>query len=281
MMSELGMVSGIYGTISPDIWRKLLLDYQSLGAAHKYAGRLTSYEVIIIDSKLDQYIRGKAEVRQSIPHLMVDRFRFDSFSSEKVARVLHKTYVKYIDTMYMYFVITPPEATVERGWIRGLERGRYKSVEDFLGHCVEAYEGIPKLLFNYLSNTKPRYVFEFLDNSVPLNHYPLLIARGTQGHIDIFDPTGFVNIVRYQKINIMAKNETEVYNRPEKFAAERNLDFLRQCIMNIKTVRFIDPITDIAYLVFENGKIETNHSSQLELIANTEELKIIFQNIVQ
>ncbi len=185
MMAELGIERHGYGTISPDIWRRLLLDYDALGEAYKYAGRFTSHEVNIIDNKLDHYIRAKAERQHSIPHLVVDRFRFDSFASEKITRVLHKTYVRYIDTMYMYFIVTPPAATVERGWERGLARGRYKAVEDFLGHCVEAYAGMPKLLFKWLANTRPRYFFEFLDNSVAKGTYPELIARGTQGSMQI------------------------------------------------------------------------------------------------
>ncbi len=275
-MSSLGIHNGSYGTISPDIWRRLLLDYDSLGEAYKYAGRLTSYEVIIIDSKLDQYIRGKAEVRQSIPHLMVDRFRFDSFASEKVSRVLHKTYVKHIDTMYMYFIITPPEETVERGWTRGLDRGRYKSVEDFLAHSVEAYEGIPKLLFKYLSSDQPHYVFEFLDNDVPLNHYPLLIAKGTQGRIDIYDPTGFTNIVRFQKINIMAQTSGEVYPDKNLLDPAKNLDFLRQCIDKINNVNFIDPDSETVYLTFQNRRNTFRDEALLHRKMQQPELEKIF-----
>ena len=204
MMTELGIEDHGYGTISPDIWRRMLLDYDALGESYKYAGRFTSHEINIIDTKLDHYIRAKAEQRHSIPHLMVDRFRFDSFASEKITSVLHKTYVRYIDTMYMYFVVTPPEATVERGWERGLVRGRYKAVDDFLGHCIEAYAGMPKLLFKWLANDKPRYFFEFLDNSVPMGTYPELIARGTQGQMQIYRIRPLIDIDRYQRINVLA-----------------------------------------------------------------------------
>ena len=278
-MNELGLVNGKYGTISPDIWRRLLLDYDSLHDAYKYAGRLTSYEVNIIDSKLDQYIRGKAQKRQAIPHLMVDRFRFDSFASDKVSRVLHKTYVKYIDTMYMYFVIIPPEATVERGWKRGLDRGRYKSVEDFLGHSVEAYEGIPKLLFKYLSNSNPRYVFEFLNNDVPFGSYPLPIARGSQSHMDIFDPMGFVNIVRYQKINVLARNKDEVYEQSERFKVGKNLDFLNQCIARLEHIRFIDPDSNLEYIQVNKGRLLVTEKATYERIISNPELRIVFESL--
>jgi hypothetical protein len=256
IMKKIGMEDGCYATVSPDIWRRMLLDYDSLGDAYKYAGRFTSREVNIIDTKLDQYIRGKADKRQAIPHLMVDRFRFDSFNSAKISSVLHKTYVKYIDTMYMYFVITPPEATVERGWKRGQDRGRYKSVEDFLGHCVEAYEGIPKLLFKWLSHQHPKFIFEFLDNDVPIDHFPLLIANGTQGSMNIFDPMGFVNIERYQKINVTATTPDEVYSDSEKFLVEKNLHFLRLCISKIDTVQFIDPNSNTTYLSSSKGSLK-------------------------
>jgi len=256
MMAELGIEDHGYGTISPDIWRRMLLDYDALGESYKYAGRFTSHEINIIDTKLDHYIRAKAEKRHSIPHLMVDRFRFDSFASEKITRVLHKTYVRYIDTMYMYFVVTPPEATVERGWERGLIRGRYKAVEDFLGHCIEAYAGMPKLLFKWLANDKPRYFFEFLDNSVPMGTYPELIARGTQGRMQIYRVRSLIDIDRYQRINVLATSPDQVAAPTEQLKVENNLGFLRQCIAKFKLIEFVDVETDNCFLAIRSGSFE-------------------------
>jgi hypothetical protein len=256
MMTELGFEEHGYGTISPDIWRRMLLDYDALGESYKYAGRFTSHEVNIIDTKLDHYIRAKAEHRHSIPHLMVDRFRFDSFASEKITRVLHKTYVRYIDTMYMYFVVTPPEATVERGWERGLVRGRYKAVEDFLGHCIEAYAGMPKLLFKWLASEKPRYFFEFLDNSVAKGVYPELIARGTQRKMQIYRPRSLIDIERFQRINVLATNPQQVAAAPEQLTVANNLGFLRQCITKIKLIEFIDENSDTSFLTIRSGSFE-------------------------
>ena len=264
MMYQLGIEEDGYGTISPDIWRRLLLDYDSLGEAYKYAGRLTSYEVIIIDAKLDHYIRSKAQHRKSTPHLVVDRFRFDSFASEKITRILHKTYARYVDTMYMYFVVTPPEDTVERGWERGLVRGRYKSVEDFLGHCIEAYAGMPKLLFKWLANKRPKFIFEFLDNSVAHGHYPTMIARGTQAHMDIFDPIAFINIERYQKINVMARSLDAVYPEPSVLEVAKNIGFLQQCIRKIEHIRFLDLASDRTYVTATDGKFQV---TDVELLA--------------
>ncbi|MCZ6798705.1 MAG: hypothetical protein O7D36_12250 [Gammaproteobacteria bacterium] len=264
MMYRLGIEEDGYGTISPDIWRRLLLDYDSLGEAYKYAGRLTSYEVIIIDAKLDHYIRSKAQHRKSTPHLVVDRFRFDSFASEKITRILHKTYARYVDTMYMYFVVTPPEDTVERGWERGLIRGRYKSVEDFLGHCIEAYAGMPKLLFKWLANKRPKFIFEFLDNSVAHGHYPTMIARGTQAHMDIFDPIAFINIERYQKINVMARSLDAVYPEPSVLEVAKNIGFLQQCISKIEHIRFLDLASDRTYVTATDGKFQV---TDVELLA--------------
>ena len=233
VMAYQGIRESDYATISPDIWRRLLLDYDSLGADYKYAGRLTSNEVGIIDSKLDRYIRNKASQQRSIPHLLIDRFRFDSFTSEKISLILHDTYAKYVDTMYMYFVVTPPEATVERGWLRGLERGRYKSVEDFLGHSIEAYTGMPKLLFKWLANPKPKFNYHFLDNSVPKDTPPATIAWGDQQEMNIYDPLAFINIERYRKINIHAKTPAEVYPTRDKLTVANNDRFLRQCLQKI------------------------------------------------
>ena len=279
MINELGIEADGYGTISPDIWRRILLDYDSLGEAYKYAGRLTSNEVNIIDRKLDQYIRAKANHRNSTPHLVVDRFRFDSFQSEKISRILHKTYAKYTDTMYMYFIITPPEATVERGWKRGLVRGRYKSVEDFLGHCVEAYAGMPKLLFKWLSTPMPRFIFEFLDNSVPENSYPRTIARGTQGTMDIYDSIALINIERYQKINVMARSPETVYPQQSLMEIPENTGFLRLCIRKIEHIRFIDQETEKEYLHVHKGTFKLIDTSIFETKINNPELALIFSEI--
>ncbi|MEJ2625892.1 MAG: hypothetical protein P8Z80_15575, partial [Pseudolabrys sp.] len=107
-----------FALISPDIWRKYLLDYGSLGEAYKYAGTLTGHEVEIIDKKLDLRMAAKAaDGRMS--HLLIDRFRFDSFvpAGKESSRLL----TRFGELVYMFFVITPPEMTVERAWKRGLK----------------------------------------------------------------------------------------------------------------------------------------------------------------
>ncbi len=279
MIRELGIEADGYGTISPDIWRRLLLDYDSLGEAYKYAGRLTSNEMNIVDRKLDQYIRGKANFRKSTPHLVVDRFRFDSFESEKISRILHKTYAKYTDTMYMYFIVTPPEATVERGWERGLVRGRYKSVEDFLGHCVEAYAGMPKLLFKWLSSPRPKFIFEFLDNSVPEGNYPRTMASGTQGSLDIYDPIAFIDIERYQKINVMAHSPDTIYPQQSVLEVGKNIDFFRLCIRKIERIRFIDRKTEKEYLSVHNGIFKLVDTGIFERKIKNADLASIFSQL--
>ena len=70
-----------FALISPDIWRKFLLDYGSLGFAYKYAGTLSGHEVEIVDKKLDRRMAARS-ARGEMPHLLIDRFRFDSFEPE-------------------------------------------------------------------------------------------------------------------------------------------------------------------------------------------------------
>ncbi len=253
VMREQGIAADGYATISPDVWRRLLLDYESLGPARKYAGHLTSRELMAIDGKLDRYIRDKANREGAIPHLLVDRFRFDSFTAEKVGRVLHDTYAKYVDTMVMYFIITPPEETVERGWRRALERGRYKAVEDFLAHGVEACRGMPKLLFKWLASPRPDFRYVFLDNRVPKGSFPKTIARGDRDGMVIYDPAALVDIERYQKIDIHARSPQEVYPPAAEMAVAANCGFLRECVRRIATLEFVERSSGIAYLRAQQG----------------------------
>lgn len=264
MMSEHGIRPGGYAIISPDIWRRLLLDYDSLGKAYKYAGRLTSHEVIIIDRKLDHYIRDKADRLGALPHLLVDRFRFDSFSTERITKILHATYVKHVNTLAMYFVVTPPHTTVDRGWERGLQTGRYKAVDDFLDHSVEAYVGMPKILFKWLAYDFPLFIYEFLDNSVPKGTFPRRAAYGTQNELNIFDCSIFIDIERYQKINIRARRPEDVYPPASVMSVENNIGFLKQCIKKIPKVNFIDRATATTYLTTQNGVFTIPESRILE-----------------
>lgn len=253
-----------YATISPDVWRRLLLDYEALGDAYKYAGHLTSREVMVIDAKLDRYIRDQARRVQAIPHLLVDRFRFDSFSTQEVGRVLQSTYARYVSAIHMYFIVTPPEETVERGWLRALERGRYKAVEDFLGHCVEAYSGMPSVFFRWLGYTNADFRYYFLDNRVPIGEFPTPIATGDRSCMSVFDPEGLVNIDRYQKININARCREEVYPDGDAMAVRNNLGFLRQCLRAIAQVRFHDGPDGRPYLECSKGSFRVLDRTTLE-----------------
>ena len=60
LADRIGVAWSDFALISPDIWRKQLLDYASLGAAYKYGGACTSEELSIIDQKLDRYMARKA-----------------------------------------------------------------------------------------------------------------------------------------------------------------------------------------------------------------------------
>ncbi|MCM2287384.1 MAG: zeta toxin family protein [Sulfuritalea sp.] len=256
VLREQGIEPDGYATISPDVWRRLLLDYESLGPARKYAGHLTSRELMVIDGKLDRYIRDQANRVGAIPHLLVDRFRFDSFTADKVGRVLHDTYARYVDTMYMYFIVTPPEETVERGWRRALERGRYKAVEDFLAHGVEAYRGMPKILFKWLASPRPDYRYVFLDNRVPRGTYPRTIARGDRNAMVIYDPVALIDIERYQKVDIHADAPEHIYPPAAELAVAANCGFLRECVRRIGRVDFVDRTSGAAYLRALQGSFE-------------------------
>jgi hypothetical protein len=149
-----------FALISPDIWRKYLLDYDSLGDATRYAGSLTGHEIEIIDAKLDEYMAGRA-ARGELPHLLVDRFRFDSFSVSPNEADGGRLLTRFGDRVYMFFVITPPDATVERAWCRGNKFGRYKAVDDLLYHNVEAFTGMPQLFLTWARSPGKEVHFEF------------------------------------------------------------------------------------------------------------------------
>ncbi|MFV2034190.1 MAG: hypothetical protein ACC631_03600 [Halocynthiibacter sp.] len=148
LATSLGVRWEDFALVSPDYWRKFLLDYESMGDHFKYAAMLTGQELEIIDKKLDGYMAQKAE-RLEMPHLLIDRFRFDSFDSSSSEKADGRLLSRFGHTVFLFFMITPPTETVERAWKRGKKTGRYKAVDDLLFHNIEAYTGMPRLFLNW------------------------------------------------------------------------------------------------------------------------------------
>jgi hypothetical protein len=251
---ELGLDWADFALISPDIWRKYLLDYDSLGEAGKYAGSLTGHELRIIDQKLDRYMAQKAE-RGRMSHLLIDRFRFDSFAEEEGGEEGVRLLTRFGAVVYMFFMITPPIATVERSWQRGLEVGRYKAVDDLLDHNVEAYAGMPRLFFTWALRKDKQVHYEFLDNSVPASERPRTIAFGWNDEMSILDVGCLLDIERFRKIDIAAQDPAQVHPDPAALAAENNTAFLLRCARMIRQISLADHATGRIYARIEAGAV--------------------------
>jgi hypothetical protein len=252
LAGDIGLYWGDFALISPDIWRKQLLDYASLGTAYKYAGAFTSEELQIIDQKLDRYMAGKHQ-RGETSHLLIDRFRFDSFapdSDEAGSNFL----TRFGQSAYLFFMITPPELLVERAWKRGLEVGRYKAVDDTLAHAVEAYSGIPDVFFTWVRRSDKRIQFEFLDNTVRLGERPRTAALGDNETFNVLDVKATLDMERYARINVDAASPDLLYKDPASLAPERNVKFLKRCVASFRWVNFADQASGRIYLRIERGR---------------------------
>jgi hypothetical protein len=252
LAGEIGVQWSDFALISPDIWRKQLLDYASLGAAYKYAGAFTSDEVQIIDQKLDRYMAAKNR-RGDMSHLLIDRFRFDSFAADS-AEAGSNLLTRFGQTVYLFFVITPPEMLVERAWKRGLEFGRYKAVDDTLAHSVEAYSGIPDVFFTWVKRTDKRIRFEFLDNTVRLGERPRTVAFGDNETFNVLDVKSVLDIDRYARINVDAAAPGDLYPDPALLAAGKNVGFLKRCVENFQCVNFAAQASGEIYLCMVRGQ---------------------------
>jgi hypothetical protein len=254
LAGDIGVDWRDFALISPDIWRKQLLDYGSLGSAYKYAGAFTGEEVQIVDQKLDRYMASKSRIGH-MPHLLIDRFRFDSFapgSDEAGSNLL----TRFGQTVYLFFVVTPPELLVERAWKRGLAVGRYKAVDDTLAHSVEAYTGIPDVFFTWARRDDKRLQFEFLDNTVPFGDRPRTIAFGDNSTFNVLDVGGLLNIERYGRINVDAPDARSIYPSRQLLAPEGNCAFLARCLREFREVNFADQGTGRIYLHLEAGTVQ-------------------------
>jgi len=234
LAARIGVNWDDFALISPDIFRKFLLDYATLGPAYKYAGALSGHELQIVDHKLDSTMARKA-ARGAMSHLLIDRFRFDTFApASDVAG--SNLLTRFGNLVYLFFMITPPDATVERAWGRGLEVGRYKAVDDLLAHNIEAYTGMPEVFFTWALAGDKKVHYEFLDNSVALGERPRTVAFGWNGEMNVLDVKGLLDVDRYRHINVDARNAQEVHPGGSAMAPEHNTRFLAACVSRLPAV---------------------------------------------
>jgi hypothetical protein len=252
LAGDIGVQWSDFALISPDIWRKQLLDYASLGAAYKYAGAFTSDELQIVDQKLDRYMAAKNQ-RGEMSHLLIDRFRFDSFAADSV-EAGSNLLTRFGQSVYLFFMITPPEMLVERAWKRGLEVGRYKAVDDTLAHAVEAYSGIPDVFFTWVRRSDKRIQFEFLDNTVRLGERPRTAAFGDNETFNLLDVKAILDIDRYARIDVDATAAEFLYPDRALLVPERNVDFLKRCVRSFHWVNFAEQTSGRVYLRIERGQ---------------------------
>jgi hypothetical protein len=253
LAQRLGVDWRDFALISPDIWRKQLLDYASLGAAYKYGGACTGDELQIIDQKLDRYMARKAE-RHATTHLLIDRFRFDSFaadSDEAGSNLL----TRFGHTVYLFFMITPPEEIVKRAWQRGLEVGRYKAVDDLLAHNIEAYAGMPELFFTWALRAEKEVHYEFLDNDVPYGERPRTAAFGWNSAMNVLDVKSMLDVQRFRRVDVTATGPDKLYVDKAALAPERNTQFLLDCARRIARLNFVEQGSGRIYMRLEQGRV--------------------------
>ena len=254
LADRIGVDWSDFALISPDIWRKQLLDYTSLGADHRYGSMLAAEELAIIDRKLDRYVAGKAE-RGRMTHLLIDRFRFGSFVFQP-ERAGDQLLSRFGQVIYFFFMITPPDALVERAWKRGLEVGRYKAVDDILAHGIEAYSGMPQLFLSWARRTDKAIHFEFLDNSVQMGQPPRTVAFGSNGQVFVLDVKCMMDVVRYRRVDVDATSPEQLYSHSIEHAwkPEYNAEFLLQCVRQMREVIFADQRSGRVYLQIVEGR---------------------------
>ncbi|MCC6196428.1 MAG: hypothetical protein IT518_18405 [Burkholderiales bacterium] len=264
-----------FALISPDIFRRDLLDIDSLGPRSKYFGMFTSHELEVVDRKLDRHLDRKAAAG-ALPHMLIDRFRFDSFAphSAEQRQLLARLGMRRL--VYYLFMITPPEQTVERAWNRGRELGRYKALDDILAHNADAYSGMQAFfLARALHPESGNQHYEFVDNDVPRGEVPLSVAFGTRGELNILDVKRLAEMDRYRRINVDARSADELYPDDARPGTEDSVTFVRLCAQEFPVLNLAQRESGRIYARFERGRLVWNDPTALETLADPATLAIL------
>ncbi|MFK7890746.1 MAG: hypothetical protein AB8B63_08005 [Granulosicoccus sp.] len=268
-----------FALISPDYWRKYLLDYSSLGDDFKYGAMLTGRELEIIDKKLDRYMAVKAGKGQ-MSHLLIDRFRFDSFTVDIDRTSDSKLLSRFGDSIYLFFMVTHPAETVERAWSRGLKTGRYKAVDDLLYHNVEAFTGMPSLFLSWVNSQDRNVHFEFLDNDVPFGQLPRTAAFGWNGTMTILDVKLLLNIDQYRSVNVAAQSAHEVFTSKSKPGSVLpKLEFIERCAKTVPEIVFADQDTGEVYAAVAHSQLHWCNVQYIEAAADRQLIEHVLASL--
>ncbi len=275
LAQELGIPWEDFALISPDYWRKYLLDYTTLGEHYKYGAMLTGRELEIVDKKLDRYMAAKAD-KGLISHLLVDRFRFDSFVLNVDRTAGSKLLTRFGDRVFLFFMVTHPAETVVRAWERGKKTGRYKAVDDLLYHNVEAFTGMPALFLSWVTSKEKKVHFEFLDNDVPEGDLPRTAAFGCNNQFVVLDVKLLLNIDRYRKVKITAQCADDIFE-PDDLTPAVNVDFITRCVETVESVLLADQDTLKEYATVRSGKLVWVDQDYIQRNADTEGLMAVLE----
>ena len=256
LAQQIGVDWQDFALISPDIWRKFLLDYASLGPARRYAGTLTAQEVEIIDRKLDRYMSQPAHGRGRTTHMLIDRFRFDSFAPEDADDSATQLLTRFGSEVYMFFMITPPEATVERAWKRGRDgralQGRRRSAgaqyRSLSPACLGCSSAGRQARTSRCTTSSWTTACRKGAGRAPLH-------SGSNGVMTVLDVERLIDIERFKTIDVEARTPAGVYPDSAQLEPHRNVAFLQACVRRIPHIVFADQSTGQAYAVIEAGKL--------------------------
>ena len=210
--------------------------------------------------------------RGQMSHLLIDRFRFDSFAPDSDVAGSNLL-TRFGQIVYLFFLVTPPHLLVERAWQRGRDVGRYKAVDDTLAHAVEAYSGMPELFFTWIRRTEKRVHFEFLDNTVPRGAPPRTAAFGWNRTLNVLDVACLLDIERFRKVDIDARAASDLYPDRTALAPARNSTFLRRCVAEFREVNFVEQATGAIYLHIVDGVPQWTDRDTLARVTATADVR--------
>ncbi len=96
----------------------------------------------------------------------------------------------------------------------------------------------------------------------------------------VFDPMVFINIERYQKINIHAQNSAEVYPSEERMAVSNNMAFFNQCLRRFPCVSFSFGPDQPEYLHIKQKTFTVMDAPGFELLRQDPQLNLLFELIL-
>lgn len=238
--------------INPDHYKDILADRANIGAIH---GTYTHYESSMIADKIMDRVSEKIQAGKPVPHVLID------VATTWPNRV---EFSNQFDHLSVLTGTAPPHVTVERAYIRGIDRetlelkGRVTPTYATLDGAKKASELMPHIFTEQRINDGTLN-FSLVNTDVPKGAKATPVAEWNPKikSLNVTDHNRFIDFVERQNINPTAESRAELFQNADGTKISRSPATVAKTMQPYLdkgiTINFMTPDNQVAMAISKDA----------------------------